>query len=804
MYRSTLERLARNLLLMLVLLLPVFFIPSIAFPFAGAKALLLSLSVLVAFSLFLIARLKDGLFVLPETPLPFTLGIIAVLFAFSGFSSGSAATSFFGQGFEVGTVLSVLIGAVLVFLIPLVFRSKEQIFGSYLAFIGAFFLIALFHLLRLAFGPDFLSAGIFRDAVSNTIGTWNDLGIFFGAAALLSLVTIEFLALNRLFRTLVYLSLAISLFFLAIINFRTIWTALGLFSLIFLVYLISFGRDGAPLGETNTEGTLAGQRPLRRIPIPSLLVLLISVVFMLAGATIGNEIGAVFNLSQLEARPSWQATFAVARQTLIADPLLGTGPNQFVREWLRFKPSGINQTIFWNVDFNYGVGLIPTFLATGGILGALAWVAFFLLFLYVGFKAILSTLSDTFSQYLVTSSFLVSFFLWIFSLFYVPSVTIFALTFLFTGLFIAALAAEGLVSAKTISFVDDPRAGFVSVLVLILLLIGSVTLCYLLTQKYVASVYFQKGVLAANREGNVDKAERFISRAAALSQTDLYYRFLTEIALVRMNALLSQNPDTVSAESVRSQFQNLLGAALGTARQAVALDPKNYENLIQLGRVYEAVVPLRIEGAYESAQATYAQALALNPHSPAMQLTLARLEIARGDNAKAREWVARALREKGNYTEAIFLLSQIEAREGNIKAAISSVETASVIAPNDPTVFFQLGLLRFNDRDFRGAVSAFERAVALNGSYANARYFLGLSHEKLGRDADAIAQFTELKATNPDNQEIELILKNLRAGRSPFSNAAPPVDDKPEKRPKLPVEEDGEGKKTAVEEVEEE
>ena len=572
---------------------------------------------------------------------------------------------------------------------------------------------------------------------------------------------------------------------------------LGLFSLIFLVYLISFSREGL----VATDGmNPPDMLPLRRIPIPSLVVLLISVIFILAGNTIGTQISESLNISQIEARPSWQATFDVARQTLVKDPLLGAGPNQFASEWLKYKPDGINSTIFWNTDFSYGVGLIPTFLATTGILGVMAWIAFFLVFLYSGFKAILSNLSDKFSQYLITSSFLVALFLWIFNIFYIPSLTIFALTFLFTGLFVAALMAEKMSPVKTLSFVTDPRTGFVSVLLLILLLIGGVTLGYLLVQKYVASVFFQRGVITFNTEGNLDKAEQQIARAAALSPTDVYYRFLTELSLMRMNALLSQSSENVSAESVRSGFQNLLGVALGNARQAVALNASSYENFMNLGRVYEAVTPLNIEGAYESAKASYEQALSLNPKSPAILLTMARLEVAKKDNAKARENIGRALQQKNNYTEAIFLLSQIEAQEGNIKAAIQSVEAAATIAPNDATVFFQLGLLRFNDKDFRGAASALERAVALNPNYANAKYFLGLSYEKLNRDADAIKQFTELQAANPANEEIKLILSNLKAGKDPFANAAPPVDATPEKRKTLPVAEKETPKTTAADE----
>lgn len=785
-YRSPLERLGRWLLLALAFLLPIFFIPSLGFSPTGAKTLLLSLLTLSALALYALARLKDGVFSFPRSVFPISLGVIAALFVLSAALSGAPAAAFVGNAIEAGTAVSVLIGVVLAVLLPLLFRTKEQVFGSYLAFLAAFFLIALFHLLRFVLGPDFLSLGLLTDAASNTVGKWNDLGVFFGAGALLSLVTIEFLALNRLFRLLVTLALLLSLFFLAVVNMEALWATLGLFSLVFLVYRISFAPHAA---SREAEGGAAQSRPLRRIPIPSLSVLLVSVVFVLAGGSVGGRFSSAFGVAQIEARPSWQATFEVSRQALIADPLLGVGPNQFAKSWLQFKPSGINQTIFWNTDFAYGVGLIPTFLATTGIFGALSFAAFLLLFLYVGFRVILSPFADSFARYLTVSSFFVSAFLWVFSVIYVPSVAIFALSFLFTGLFLATLVAAGETPQRTVSFSDDPRAGFLSVLVLILVLIGSVTVGFLLTKQYVASVYFQKGVIAANRDGALPRAEELIARAAATAPRDFYFRFLAELSLIRMNALLARSADATSAETVRSEFQALLGGALSYARQAAALDRKNYENLMQLGRVYEAVVPLRIEGAYESAKATYESALVQNPHSPAILLTLARLEMAKGDNGSAREGIARALAEKGNYTEAVFLLSQLEAREGNIKAAISSAEAASLISPNDPTVFFQLGLLRFNDRDFVGAAGALSRSVALSPGYANAKYFLGLSYEKLGRDADAVKEFTDLSTTNPDNTEVGLILQNLKAGRDPFTAARPPIDDKPEKRSKLPVKE---------------
>ena len=192
-----------------------------------------------------------------------------------------------------------------------------------------------------------------------------------------------------------------------------------------------------------------------------------------------------------------------------------------------------------------------------------------------------------------------------------------------------------------------------------------------------------------------------------------------------------------------------------------------------------------IDGAYSQADEAYSKAIELNPHHPEVYLLKARLELANQNTGKAKEYIVLSLAEKQDYAAAIFLQSQIESSEGNIKAAIASAEKVSLLAPNDTGVFFQLGLLKYNDREWKGAVAALERAVALNQTYANARYFLGLSYHRLGEWDKAVSQFEEISKTNPDNNEVSQILSNLKARKSPFSG----IETEPEKRTSLPIEE---------------
>ena len=469
--------------------------------------------------------------------------------------------------------------------------------------------------------------------------------------------------------------------------------------------------------------------------------------------------------------------------------MLGAGPNRFVTEWQKYKPSDVNTSVFWGIDFAFGIGLLPTLAVTTGLLGLLFWLLFFMFYLKVGVKSLITPITDQFNRYLVLSSFIVSLFLWVFFVIYVPTAVVIVLTFVFTGLFLATAANVSLIKTKDISFAGNPKAGLTSVIGLIILLVLGLLTLYGVATRFASALTFQKSIFNFSVDGDVEKARQTLLKAVDFSDNDLLYRSLSEIGLLKINQLLA-GQSNLSADVLRDKFLSEFGETLNFAKRSVDFDGTNYQNYVSLGRVYESVVPLRIQGAYENASGSYLEAVKRNPHGPALYLTLARLEVANGNTKKAREYIAKAREEKSNYTEAVFFLSQLEAADGNIREAIVQADAAALLAPNDPVVHFQLGLLKYNNRDYRGAVSALERAVVLNTVYANARYFLGLSLSNLGRTKEAIDQFEEVVKTNPDSAEVKLILANLKAGRPPFADAKPPLDDKPEKRSELPLPDD--------------
>ena len=207
---------------------------------------------------------------------------------------------------------------------------------------------------------------------------------------------------------------------------------------------------------------------------------------------------------------------------------------------------------------------------------------------------------------------------------------------------------------------------------------------------------------------------------------------------------------------------------------------------MQLGRVYESVVALKVEKADEAALNSYAEAFRVSPLDPSPFIASARVAMQIKKTDDARKYLQGALNIKPDFADALFMLSQIEAQAGNLKEAILRTEQTAVVSSNSPGIFFQLGLLQYQNNSFNAARMAFERAVGLNNDYANARYFLGLIYDKQGLKEKAIEQFAYIQKTNPNNEEVKKILSNLKNGRGALAEIAPPA---PEKREEPPISE---------------
>jgi len=245
----------------------------------------------------------------------------------------------------------------------------------------------------------------------------------------------------------------------------------------------------------------------------------------------------------------------------------------------------------------------------------------------------------------------------------------------------------------------------------------------------------------------------------------------------------------LTKEDAMTQLKAALSSSIQYAQSAADINTKEPANWMQLGRVYESVLPLGVGGSDTFAIANYKKASDLSPFDPSPLLASARVQVQMKQTKEARASLEAVLAIKPDLAQAIFMLSQIEVQAGDLKAAITRTEQTAMLVPNDVGVLFQLGLLYYQNGNFDYSRLALERVVALSPSYANARYFLGLIYDKAGLKDKAIEQFKNIEQTNPDNQEVKKILQNLSENKAALTGISPtsevPVPEKKDTKLKL-------------------
>ena len=741
-------------------LLPLWVLPFTASPLDLNKIYLAYFLFMLAAVFWFAHSLRTGRVVLPKNLAFVFLAVFLASFAVSAFLSPSGHLAFAGMGNEPLTLSALGLFSLAFFLGAVLFSSTESSFRALLILFASFALAVIFQLfqsiLKIQLFPFFPA-----DPTFNLFGSWNDLGIFAGLILLSSVIAFDFLPRSLIkifFGTVLTLSLATA----AAVNFNLAWWLTAFYLVVFLAYLYSRGGEA------------------RRFFLLPFLILVVALFFLLARPLASSFLSSL-GIQFVEVRPSWNATWQVIGGALKENPAFGTGPASFGHDWLKYRPADIAQTPFWQVRFSAGTGLWPSLLADAGLVGTILFLGFLWLFLWQGFKSLVEAREgDSFLKILF---FLGALYLWTAAFVYAVGFLTVLLAFLFTGIFFALTVLKREAAWISFSLFERSGLGFISALVMIFMTALLVSWFYVLGQKYYAAIVYGQGTLALNR-GDFNAAEQKLSAAIRFDARDRYLRSLTDLHLVRLQGVL-QSRD-LSEDQARAKFQNVLGSAIQNAQTAANLNPEDYLNWMNLGRIYEAIAPFKIQGASDFAKASYGEALKRFPFNPEAYLAQARVSLLDGNSEDARDFLLKAAEVKRDYAPAHFLLAQLEASSGNLSEAIRRAETTVLLVPNDIGALFQLGLLYYQNKTFSDARIVLERAAELNSNYSNARYFLGLIYDRAGEKTKALEEFQKILALNPDNNEIRQIIGNLNSNQPALFGISPPGSP-PERRAGVPV-----------------
>ncbi len=757
------RKIGKTSLLILLFLTPLFFLPGTPAPLETSKTVLALFLLTVSGICFFAMTTLRRTIAYPRSAIAASILLLLAVVLVSALFSKSWGMSFYGNLAKPDSLLSFLIYA-LTFFFSFAFFDEEDTPTIALLFSGSVLAGSVLAILGF-FGIHLFPWDMTRQSGFTTVGSLSNWGMLAGALAV-AVAAAPFHGFSR--RTKILLAAAGIVAFLDLVMLKSqlLW---GILSFLMIV--------------------IAAARFVRRerfgVPLTSAVV---SLFFTLVNQHIPPLISLPGELT-MDFTSTFRVAWGVAKSWRV---FLGFGPATFGYAYSLFRPIETNLAPFWGIRFEEGHDLLTGMFVATGIAGIVALGVFIAAFL----RHLIRELDKEY-VFIIGSTVL---FLLIGSFFYSPFFS--GLLYVFFGLGLMASLSRARHEAPFPIF-SKPRLFGVFIATAAMIAI-SLAFLYVVSQKYAAAAYYEKGLTAVSA-GNVPQAIQNFRNAIGLDPSrDEYWRATSQALLIQAGNFLGQSKGSPGNANIQAQALSTASAAITAAREAARINPADALNWDNAGNVYENLIPIA-SGADAAAIENYREALARDPKNAQEFVNIARTSLTAGDKLRSqgagqKDWMVKledarpnlesAIQLKPDYALAYFLLAQLYIREGNVARAIQNTEQIKAQNPFDTGVGFQLGLLYYQNGAFDQARSEFERTVALDPNYSNARYFLGLIYDRGGLAQNAREQFQKIADLNPDNAEVKQILANLNAGRSALQNVSPPAKA-PEKRAEVPVPEKG-------------
>jgi tetratricopeptide (TPR) repeat protein len=296
----------------------------------------------------------------------------------------------------------------------------------------------------------------------------------------------------------------------------------------------------------------------------------------------------------------------------------------------------------------------------------------------------------------------------------------------------------------------------------IVLITASVATIFTVGKQYVAQAQFTKARTSAKTPEEFDQMTQV---AYNQYKDDVFAGSIAQARLLELRSMLGiKNP----TDDDKKKFENIVGQTVAAAKESVRLDPSNPEGHATLANVLILLAGVGYQDAENAANGSLEDAKWRDPLNPSYAMMAAYMAVQLNDTAQARTEIKKALVLKNNFSEALLLQAQLDVKDGNIKAAIDTTKQVITLEPNNPTRFYQLGVLLAANKDTVGAIGAYEAAVALDKNYANARYMLALTYIDSGRREDALVQLKLVQESNKDNEQLNTLIKQVETNSLPL------------------------------------
>jgi tetratricopeptide (TPR) repeat protein len=235
--------------------------------------------------------------------------------------------------------------------------------------------------------------------------------------------------------------------------------------------------------------------------------------------------------------------------------------------------------------------------------------------------------------------------------------------------------------------------------------------------------------------------------------------------------VLKDNPKDVQAIQMRSSLRLLTGkpeevsAAVIDLQALVAKSPDNAIYHYDLGRA------LMAKGAPDQARVQLEEAMRLRPDLNAPKLMLAQLLIQKREYGRALQISDDVLRVDGNSLPGHLVRSSSLLGMGEKDKAKAELDLILKAAPNSSDAKFQLGILNYQEKNFKEADSIFRGMQETNPG--DSRGLIGLVETQVAQKdfSDAIKMMDTELAKDPNRNDYRLALANIEVRAEHFDDA---------------------------------
>jgi putative PEP-CTERM system TPR-repeat lipoprotein len=256
-------------------------------------------------------------------------------------------------------------------------------------------------------------------------------------------------------------------------------------------------------------------------------------------------------------------------------------------------------------------------------------------------------------------------------------------------------------------------------------------------------------------------------------------------ALAAVEALIKKTPDAIAPLLLQGQLQAAAGqkdAARAAFDAVMRKDPANLTAVRQLAAMDVAA------DQPDKARERYLALLERNPRATPAMLDLAELaRRASGGDAKAAEWIDRAVRVDPRDTRAWAAAIRFHQSNANNTAALTTARAAAAALPQDPDVLTLLAEVQLADGDATQAAATLAQAQQLRPTSAEILRRQALALIAAGKAERALTAAERAAELAPDSPAVAgaVISSALAAERAPKAMAV--ARDWQKRQPKSPL-----------------